>query len=51
MEERERISREIEHARGRLDEALERAGSIEECYELSLELDYLIEKYLTLCGQ
>lgn len=51
MEEREKISREIEDARGRLDEALERAGSIEDCYELSLELDTLIEKYLTLCGQ
>lgn len=51
MEERELVSLEIERARGRLDDALERAGSIEECYALSLELDTLIEKYLVLCGQ
>lgn len=51
MEERELVSREIELARDRLDAALEHADSIAECYELSLELDTLIEKYLVLCGQ
>lgn len=34
MEERELVSLEIERAAGRLDDALERAGSIEECYAL-----------------
>ena len=51
MNNREALRQEIEDARFRLDDALERANSIEECYELSLRLDKLIENYIELCEQ
>lgn len=52
MEERiTALRREIEAARVQLDEALEQTDRIEECYELSLALDRLINQYMALCGQ
>ena len=49
--EREALRIAIERARIRLDEALERAKSMDECYDLSLEVDRLIENYVSLCEQ
>ena len=46
MDEREALRIAIERARIRLDEALERAKSMDECYDLSLEVDRLIENYV-----
>ena len=51
MDEREALRIAIERARIRLDEALERAKSMDECYDLSLEVDRLIENYVSLCEQ
>ena len=51
MDEREALRIAIERARIRLDEALECAESMDECYDLSLEVDRLIENYVSLCEQ
>ena len=45
MDEREALRIAIERARIRLDEALERANSMDECYDLSLEVDRLRTMY------
>ena len=47
MDEREALRIAIERARIRL----ERAKSMDECYDLSLEVDRLIENYVSLCEQ
>ena len=51
MDEREALRIAIERARIRLDEALERAKSMDECYDLCQEVDRLIENYVSLCEQ
>ena len=42
----EGLRREIETVRGRLDNAVENGYNQEACYNLSLELDRLIEVYI-----
>lgn len=44
----EKLLREIEAARRRLDDAIGRGCSEQKCYMLSLELDRLIEFYIAL---
>ena len=46
MDEREALRIAIERARIRLDEALERAKSMDECYDLSLEVSLCEQKEL-----
>ena len=43
----EGLQKEIEVVRGRLDNAVESGYNQEACYSLSLELDRLIEVYIT----
>ena len=44
----EKLQREIESARRKLDDAIARGCSEQMCYRLSLELDRLIEYYIIL---
>ncbi len=44
-----KLQTEIEIARADLDYALEQGINIGDCYEKSVKLDLLIEKYIDLC--
>lgn len=44
----EKIKTQIEAVREELGEQLETTGNFEECYELNLKLDTLIEEYIEL---
>ena len=48
MQEKETFLEQIEIARKRLDEAYAFGNDIEGCYELSREVDRMIERYLDL---
>lgn len=48
MQEKETLQEQIEIARKRLDEAYAFGNDIEGCYELSREVDRMIERYLDL---
>lgn len=48
MENRKVLEYAIEETRARLDHAIEQSWNIAECYEISLELDELLERYILL---
>lgn len=46
MQRKEVLLEQIERTRSRLDHALEVGTDVDSCYEISLELDKMIEQYI-----